>query len=69
MVPRRREWNEQVINACMYSHDAEEVLQIRLSDRIQEDYIAWALERTGMFSMKSAYKLAMDLERDMEVQT
>jgi hypothetical protein len=61
MVPGRREWNEQVINACMHPHDAEQVLRIRLSDRIQDDHIAW-----GVFSVRSAYMLAMELERDQE---
>jgi hypothetical protein len=68
MVPRCREWDEQVINVCMHPHDAEQVLRIRLSDRIQDDHIAWALERTRLFSVKSAYRLALELDRDKEEQ-
>jgi hypothetical protein len=45
------------------------VLKIMLSDRIPEDHIAWALERSGIFSVRSAYKLAVDLERNMETQS
>jgi hypothetical protein len=66
MVPGRREWNEQVINACMHPHDPEQVLRIRLSDRIQDDHIAWALERTRVFFVRSVCRLAMELERDQE---
>jgi hypothetical protein len=33
----------------------------KLSDRIQDDHIAW-----GGFSVRSAYMLAMELERDQE---
>jgi ribose 1,5-bisphosphokinase PhnN len=51
VLPDRREWDEQLIEQCMYTHDAREVLQIRLSDRGQDDQIAWALEKSGIFSV------------------
>jgi hypothetical protein len=52
--------------SSMHACYVEQVLRIRLSDRIQKDHIAWAMERTGVFSVKSAYRLAMELERDLE---
>jgi hypothetical protein len=62
MLHGRREWDEQLIRECMYNHDALEVLQIRLSDKSQEDQIAWALEKSGIFSVKSAYRLALNID-------
>jgi hypothetical protein len=49
MLPGRREWDVQTIQACLYPRDVEEVIKIRLSDRISEDYIAWNYERSGFF--------------------
>jgi hypothetical protein len=37
MLHGRREWDEHLIRECLYNHDVMEVLQIRLSDRSQED--------------------------------
>jgi hypothetical protein len=51
------------VNACLYPHDAEEVLKIRLSERNYEDYIAWHYEKSGVFTVKSAYHLALELEQ------
>jgi hypothetical protein len=47
----------------LYPHDAEEVLKIRLSERNYEDYIAWHYEKSGLFTVKSAYHLALQLEQ------
>jgi hypothetical protein len=41
---RKHEWDEQVINFCMYPHDAMEVLKIGLSQRHEEDILAWHFE-------------------------
>jgi hypothetical protein len=59
MMPSRKEWDVQVLRTCMYPHDVEAVLQIRLSERNDEDYLAWYYERSGLFSVRSAYRLAL----------
>jgi hypothetical protein len=63
MKPRRREWDDQVINSCMYPHDACEVLKIRHSGRDNEDFLAWHYEKSGLFIIRSAYKLALQEEQ------
>jgi hypothetical protein len=62
MVPGRCEWDMNVLRSCLLPHDVEEVRKICLSDRITEDVIAWNYERMGVFSVKSAYKLALQIE-------
>jgi hypothetical protein len=62
MKANMREWDEGVIRSCMYPIDADEVLKIRLTDRGDEDCIAWHYEKSGLFTVRSAYKLA--LKRD-----
>jgi hypothetical protein len=64
-VPDRCEWNEQTLHECMYPHDVAEVLKIRLSERVQADHIAWFYEKSEIFTMRSAYNLAMRIEKGM----
>jgi hypothetical protein len=59
----KREWDDQVINSCMYSHDACEVLKIRLSGWENEDFLAWNYEKSGLFTVRSVYKLALQEEQ------
>ena len=40
--------------------DVEEILKIKLYSSF-EDIIAWHYERSGIFSVKSAYKLALNM--------
>jgi hypothetical protein len=63
MHPRCREWDEQMLNECMYPHDMAEVLKIRLSERLQSNHIAWFYDQTGIFTVRSACKLAMEVDR------
>jgi hypothetical protein len=62
MLPGRREWDVTLLRGLLYPHDVSEVLKIRLSKRALEDRIAWMYEKTGMFSVRSAYHLAVHLE-------
>jgi hypothetical protein len=66
MLPDHREWNEQLLKECLYPYHVNEVLKIRLSERIPDDHIAWFYERSGIFTVRSAYKLAVEAERDEE---
>jgi hypothetical protein len=56
-----REWDEGVIRLCMYPTD--EVLKIKLTDRGEEDCIAWHCGKTNIFTVRSAYKLALEWEQ------
>ena len=38
--------------------DVQQILRIRTSPRGREDFIAWFPEKSGQFTVKSAYKLA-----------
>jgi hypothetical protein len=41
-----------------------EVRKIHLSDRTSEDMIAWHYEGTGMFNVRSAYRLTLQIENE-----
>jgi hypothetical protein len=57
-----REWDEAVLSSCFLPHDIAKVRKITLLDRA-EDMIAWFYEKTGLFTVQSAYKLAVELEQ------
>jgi hypothetical protein len=64
MQPGRSGWDEQILNSCLYPHDVEAILRIRLSDREGEDMLAWFYEKSGIFTVKSAYRLALSNENE-----
>ncbi|KAM0903185.1 hypothetical protein ACQ4PT_018813 [Festuca glaucescens] len=71
-VPGTRIWDESKVCASLCAIDAGEVLKIRPSVRLEEDVLAWALEKHGVYSVRSAYRLlkqeqtasAMDSSRE-----
>lgn len=40
--------------------DVEHIVKIQVSSRLGEDVIAWQPEKSGVFSVRSAYRLALD---------
>jgi hypothetical protein len=58
--PTTKMWNEDLIRKIFYPPDAEHILQIKLPFFSGEDYLAWHYEKSGLFTVKSAYRLAMD---------
>jgi hypothetical protein len=52
-----------MVNACLYPYDTEKAQKIRLSERIIDDHIAGHYERSDVFSVKNAYKLALEEEQ------
>jgi hypothetical protein len=57
-------WNEDLVNSLFYPHDAEEVLKIRVGPNQVQDSVAWNAEKNGLFSVKSAYKLAINIKKE-----
>jgi hypothetical protein len=56
----KKEWKEDVVKKIFMPHDAEEVLKIRIPNLEQEDFVSWHFEKNGIFSVRSAYKLALN---------
>ena len=58
------DWDEDLIKQTFNEEDAWAILQIPIHEG-QEDYVAWHFDKKGIFSVKSAYKVAVDsIERD-----
>ena len=51
-----------MIRHSFFHHDAEEILNLRVQSVGEGDLVAWHYEKSGMFSVKSAYRLALNLK-------
>lgn len=64
MRPNSKEWNTELINQIFHKFDADEICKIRLPSNEVDDCVAWHYEKAGVFTVKSAYKLADSLRRN-----
>jgi hypothetical protein len=62
IVQETKTWDEQLVRNLFHEADAEHILQIKIPTLTGEDYVAWHYEKNGMFSVKSAYRLALELQ-------
>jgi hypothetical protein len=65
----QREWDIQLLKTCFCNHDFEEINKIRLSEKMEEDVITWYYEKSGIFSVKSVYRLALQWEQEEKWET
>jgi hypothetical protein len=54
-----RTWNEEAVRECCYPRDVTAILNIKLIARSTEDFIAWSGESSGIFTVRSTYRLRM----------
>lgn len=57
MCINRREWETDIIRDIFEERDHECILNTRIHDNNREDSIYWKMEKSGMYSVRSAYKL------------
>jgi hypothetical protein len=55
-------WKDALINQYFEPQEAQLICQIRTSQRNESDFIAWYPEKRGLFTVKSAYDLAINLK-------
>ena len=53
-------WNMNLLRQHFMQADIEEITKIKTSSRCPGDVLAWAVEPNGVFSVQSAYRLALD---------
>lgn len=54
-------WKEEIIRNTFLPHEAETILRIPLSSFPNEDKLVWSAIANGMFSIRSAYRVAQKL--------
>jgi hypothetical protein len=59
-------WDEQRVAHFFAAEDATEILKIKASTRNDADFLAWAPEKQGIYSVRSAYRLALEEQMQMK---
>lgn len=54
-------WKADLIQSIFLPHKADEICNITLSSKLPEDKQVWAPTYNGRFSVRSAYKVAVEL--------
>jgi hypothetical protein len=62
--PNTGAWDEQLIYDTFWSDDAETIMAIT-TDPLMLDWTAWHYDSKGIFSVKSAYKLAVQIRDNL----
>lgn len=65
LVPGGKEWNVSLVKQLFHDFDAEEICKIRLPSTDIEDCVAWHSEKSGVFTVRSAYKLGTQLKQQV----
>ena len=61
MLHNPRRWNnEPLVRQTFLFDEAEEILCIRIPEIEDLDILSWHFEKNGIFSVQSAYKLAVE---------
>ena len=58
--PATHSWDEALIRSIFLPIDMERILKIPLSKHLLEDFVAWHYNKTGFFSVKTAYHMEWD---------
>lgn len=62
MYRERGHWNEDVLNRFFRPVDVDEIMKLKPTGRREDDIAAWFYEKSGSFSVRSAYHLAVQLQ-------
>ena len=57
-----RGWDLNKLPQIFNLADAEEIAKIKIPTRAMDDFLAWHAEKNGMFSVRSAYNLALKIK-------
>ena len=67
IVQDKAEWNAGLIRSIFLPHEAEAILSIPISPLYPMDSQVWSKTTNGIFSVKSAYKVAVKYLSDIKV--
>ena len=59
-----RWWRSDRVKALFYPDEAETILNIPLSYNLSDDSIIWVVKKKGVFTVKSAYYVALPLVKE-----
>lgn len=56
-------WDLQKLSHAFLHVDVNDIVKIKTSCRGGDDFLAWHLEKNGMFTVRGAYRLAVNIQR------
>jgi hypothetical protein len=59
-------WDVQKLDAFFLPMDSEVIRSIPQSHRVQSDFWAWHFDRSGIFSVRSCYRVLATMKRTRE---
>jgi hypothetical protein len=65
LKPDGKSWNETLVSKVCYLQDADWILNLKLPVTPCDDFVAWHYETSGIFSVKSVYRLAYNLKNNI----
>jgi hypothetical protein len=54
-------WNTKRLQLYFNQEDVDNIVKIKTSTRSESDFVAWHQEKCGTFTIKSAYRLALNI--------
>ena len=64
--PVTRSWDRQMLSDNFIALDIEMIINIPISNRMQDDFWAWHYDRRGVFSVRSAYRMITAIKAQRE---
>ena len=62
MSEEKSEWNTVLVKEIFLPQDAEAILSIPISETRARDRMVWAGDKKGNFTVRSAYRLAREID-------
>jgi hypothetical protein len=60
------EWDEGTLRRYFFPWDVEDILKIKLPANKRSDWVVWQYEKSGLFSVRSAYRLALERAHNLD---
>lgn len=63
-----RDWDLGRLQDNFHEVDVDAITKIKLPQRSSDDFLAWHMEKTGRYTVRNAYNLALKLVHEQDVQ-
>ena len=68
LLTASNDWNEPLIREIFFAPDVDSILSIPLRSTGGDDWLAWSKEKSGIYTVRSAYKSLMEARQSEEAR-
>jgi hypothetical protein len=68
LMTGNHEWNEPLIRELFFAPDADSIMSIPLRSSVGDDWLAWSKEKSGIYTVRSAYRALMEARQSEEAR-